>query len=85
VSIAVTPCLSVESSSQDRLTFYQARIHKATGPFLVFQEVLSSDLEDLLNSLDFLGFEIFELAQESADPGYRSRWTVVAFRTRKAA
>jgi hypothetical protein len=75
----------VESSSQDRLTFYQARIRKATGPFLVFQEVLSADLEDLLNSLDSSGFEIFEFTQESADPGYRARWTLVAFLTRTAA
>ncbi len=76
----------MESSSQDRLTFYQARIRKATGPFLVFQEVLCSDLEDLLNSLDLSGFEIFELTQEPPpDPGYRARWTVVALRTGKAA
>jgi hypothetical protein len=84
LSTSVTPCLSAESSSKDRLTFHLARIQTSKRPFLVFQEVMPSDLEDLLNALDSSGFEIFKLAQEPADQGYRARWTIVGFRTREA-
>ena len=82
MSTAVMP-LPVEASPTDkgqRLQLYRSQIKNKPGNWIVVDELLVGDLQDVLNLLDGSGFEIYDVKPEPQDRGHRARWIVLAYR-----